>query len=190
MPKWMTIDRDAVKRVTIAALLLTALTGLAFASRGNPDMCKVTGLVTLNGKPVNKATVTFIPDDDGPAVSTGYTDDQGRFDMDTIKPGDGMRRGVYRVLVACTMPPETPARPIADVMRDIMMKKMGGPNGDPKLGAKFARDGLKVTLEQQRKPTRPRLVTPPVYADLVKTPLRAEIRDDRELWFDLQGDVQ
>jgi hypothetical protein len=59
------------------------------------------GKVTLNDKPVEGATVSFVPQGQSrSAVAT--TDANGNFKMMTLNPGDGAEPGEYKVVVSKT----------------------------------------------------------------------------------------
>jgi hypothetical protein len=60
---------------------------------------KATGTVTLDGTPVEGATVTFVPKGEG-RVATGITDAEGKFAMKTVEAGDGAVPGSYDVIVS------------------------------------------------------------------------------------------
>lgn len=171
-----------------AAGLLAGVNGC-----GSSDFSTVTGVVTLDGQPVGKASVTFVPDDDGGSSSTGYTDETGRFKMSTINPGDGVKRGKYKVLVSCTEPSEKLARMPGDRMAERMKERMGGPGGDPKAGAQIAKEAqkeMKEMREQARKAPPTKSLTPAVYADAAKTPLRVEVPTKGELKLELRSDAK
>jgi hypothetical protein len=57
---------------------------------GGPKMSPVTGNVTLDGKPIAKAMVTFTPEKGGQS-STGLTDEKGSYVL--IGNGSGSRKG-------------------------------------------------------------------------------------------------
>jgi len=59
---------------------------------------KVTGTVTLDGKPLAGATIVFRPQKGRPA--SGVTDGQGRYSLSTSAKDDGALPGVYRVTIA------------------------------------------------------------------------------------------
>jgi hypothetical protein len=69
-------------------------------------MVKVTGTVTVKGQPADQVEVTFLPKNGRPA--TGVTDNQGRFELSTLKPGDGAVPGEHRVTLGEYYPPGKP----------------------------------------------------------------------------------
>jgi hypothetical protein len=88
-----------------ASVLLTAT-----ACNSNPQLAEVSGVVTLNGKPMPEALVEFLPDPakgtHGPRAS-GTTDGEGRFRLVRDNEQDGAVVGFHRVLIqdARTFPP-------------------------------------------------------------------------------------
>jgi hypothetical protein len=75
--------------------------GLAFAAGCGDSMrlAPVSGTVTVEGQPLPKAGVTFTPIKGGrPAWAT--TDGQGRFELTTLRAGDGALVGEHVVTVA------------------------------------------------------------------------------------------
>jgi hypothetical protein len=85
-----------------AALLLIAISGLAGCGSGKKSLgtVPVTGRVTYQGKPVDKAVVAFDPQESQRPVATGITDSNGRFQLGTLAPGDGAVPGEYAVLIS------------------------------------------------------------------------------------------
>ena len=97
----------------IAATVALAL--VLGCSRGpsRPKTYPVSGTVTMNGQPVEGATVVFVPkavatgasssaggaQAQGPQVATGETDAQGRYELGTFAKGDGAIPGEYLVKV-------------------------------------------------------------------------------------------
>lgn len=63
----------------------------------NPATVPVTGVVTLDGQPVEGANVMFQSPEQG---SFGLTDAQGRYELQTFEPGDGAMPGEYRVAIS------------------------------------------------------------------------------------------
>lgn len=92
-------------RIGIACLLSAALSG---CGDGRPGLVEATGTVTVDGKPVEGASVSFQPiaeEMEGfgrPAVGT--TDASGKFSLMTYEPGDGVPEGKYKVAVQKRVP--------------------------------------------------------------------------------------
>ncbi len=84
----------------IAWLVFIALGGTFSGcwSRG-PETIPVQGIVTLDGKPVEGATVSFSPKAAG-RPATGTTDAAGHFSLTTFEPGDGAVPGEHVVTVS------------------------------------------------------------------------------------------
>lgn len=80
--------------------LLLVVTALGCGPR-KPSVVSVTGVVTLDGKPVEKAAVTLVPSEAQAAglPASGITDQQGRFTLSTDKIGPGAMPGEYRATV-------------------------------------------------------------------------------------------
>ncbi len=88
-------------RRTIPCLLgLFALVG-AGCGRG-PALAEVSGTVRLNGKPMPKALVEFVPDSatgtTGPS-SMGFSDERGQYSLTTSGHAAGVVVGTHRVVV-------------------------------------------------------------------------------------------
>ncbi len=84
-----------------------------------PTTYKVNGTVTVQGKAVEGALVTFVPTD-GQKVALGSTDADGQFKLSTFSPSDGAQAGGYRITVtklsvpATGSPPPLPPGVLAD----------------------------------------------------------------------------
>jgi hypothetical protein len=63
-----------------------------------PTPVQVTGQVTLDGKPVDGAAITLMPDGGGRPAS-GTTDASGGFKLSTFTAGDGALPGEYTAVV-------------------------------------------------------------------------------------------
>lgn len=79
----------------VGPLSLFALTGCTGDSLGT---VQVNGVVKLDGKPLEGATVIFKPDGEGRAAS-GTTGAEGKFKLTTEVNGDGALPGNYKVAV-------------------------------------------------------------------------------------------
>jgi len=84
-----------------ACLLLSVATLLAAAGcgSGRPTTIPVTGVVTLDGKPIAGASVMFEPEAGG-RPATGTTDSSGKFTLKTFEAGDGALPGKHRISVS------------------------------------------------------------------------------------------
>ena len=78
-----------------AAYVAAMLSGCGDAG---PHMAPVSGVVTLDGSPVANAAVMFVPEGGG-RPATGLTDEEGKFSLETMKPGDGALVGKHQVTV-------------------------------------------------------------------------------------------
>ncbi len=83
--------------VLFLAIAGIVLIGCSRSSR--PPTYRVTGTVTLQGKPVADAVITFVPTGEGEAASA-ITDANGHYALTTWEAGDGARPGEYRVKVS------------------------------------------------------------------------------------------
>lgn len=87
-----------------AAVALVMATGCSRGD-GRPKTYPVTGTVTLNGSPVEGATVVFVPKSpaqpgaQGPQAATATTDASGKYVLGTFARGDGAIPGEYLVRV-------------------------------------------------------------------------------------------
>jgi hypothetical protein len=80
-------------------LLPLVLAALVCGCGGKYKTYGVTGRVTLpDGSPVEGVQVVF-ESADPPVTALGVTDGQGRYELGTVRPGDGAPAGDYRVAV-------------------------------------------------------------------------------------------
>ena len=68
----------------------------------NPKTHKVTGVVTLDGEPVEAANVTFVPRDTkgGLSAAAGTTDASGKYELTSFVANDGAMEGDFDIKVA------------------------------------------------------------------------------------------
>src|SRR6266481_2084761 len=83
----------ALPRLFLCAVILTTA-----GCGGLSKPIKVKGIVTLDGKPLPGATVTFTPLAEG-HVASGRTDQDGSFRLTTFQTDDGALAGSYKVVV-------------------------------------------------------------------------------------------
>ena len=83
----------AFSKTIVAAITLLAV---GCARSDVPETAVVEGTVSMNGKPLPNIGVVFFPTGSGPMAS-GNTDQEGRFELTTVKPKDGAVVGKHRV---------------------------------------------------------------------------------------------
>lgn len=96
----------------VSMLTLTMLAGCGTSDA--PKTFKVSGTVTLEGKPVDGAIVTFVSSENK-KNAVGSTNAKGEFKLSTFGPGDGALPGSYKVTISKTdeaaAPPATTPPP-------------------------------------------------------------------------------
>ena len=94
-------------RIASAVLFAAVCLFAAGCGESAPDVVPASGTVTLNGKPLPKVQVKFIPQADVGAefIATGVTDDQGRYTL-TCNGEPGACEGENKVIIAEQEPPE------------------------------------------------------------------------------------
>ena len=71
-------------------------------SRARPATHRASGTVEYLGQPMSRAVVTFVARDEARGkefTAVGFTDDGGRFELKTFRPGDGAIEGSHRVTI-------------------------------------------------------------------------------------------
>jgi hypothetical protein len=114
----------------------------------------VRGTVTLDGKPMAGATVTFLPEDAAGRQATATTAEDGSFHLTTLAPRDGAMPGAYKVVVQ-----HAPAQArIAGSQREVFEAMKKAPKEKPKPSAglppKYSDPGQTV-LRQTVPPAGP-----------------------------------
>lgn len=98
----MTITR--VLGIPAFVLLLTCgAAGCASKSEG-PELAAVSGTVKYRGKPLENASVVFLPDAQGQLLASGTTDSKGHYQLTTRNTNDGALVGKHRVTVTLRGP--------------------------------------------------------------------------------------
>lgn len=83
--------------VTRLAIILIAISGCGVA-KDQPELGKVTGVVTLDGKPLADAIVEFRPEQGRP--SSGLTDDEGHYSLVYLGDTQGALIGTHSVRIS------------------------------------------------------------------------------------------
>jgi len=95
-------------------IIPVAICFVAGCADSGPNVAKVVGTITYDGKPLSGATVVFSPES-GERVGNGGTDENGHYFLGTFEIKDGAIVGKHRVAVVARgpnrLPPEgTPGR--------------------------------------------------------------------------------
>lgn len=115
---------------------------------GVPGVVKVSGTVTLDGTPVEAATVSFRPEGDARAAS-GRTDANGRFQLTTLNPGDGALPGSYKVSISKVEDTDPAHQITAEEMAEMMSGDKQAPKGPTRPGQKTKNVGMKYHVPQK-----------------------------------------
>ena len=118
------------------------------------------GVVKLDGRPLEGATVHFIAQEDGGRDAFGSTDAEGEFELSTLEPGDGAFRGNYKVIVR----PATQA--------------------NPELSAESPTEAMAAASAGQRL-NRPAVALPPRYSQPSQTILMQRVPADGNVVFEV-----
>lgn len=104
------------RSLIVGSLALALFVG---CGESNPPTEKVTGTVTLDGTPVEGATVTFVPDDPAIRPATGKTGADGTYTLTSFVAGDGAMAGSYKIKVtkfpSSAAPEPAPTAPAKDM---------------------------------------------------------------------------
>lgn len=91
--------------VIILCYGLYAIMSASLKTVGHPPLETVSGTITLDDKPLPHAEVIFIPQDEWkedhkPSDSRGFTDDQGKFELQYLKdlPGAALGKHIVRII--------------------------------------------------------------------------------------------
>lgn len=103
--------RFARRSLAPAWLAALALVGCGGEPADTLPRRPIEGVVTLGGKPVEVATIQFLPGDPGQEAVLGFAEvRQGKFAIDRAK---GLVPGTYRVVIS-SVPPAAPMDPNAE----------------------------------------------------------------------------
>jgi hypothetical protein len=95
-----------LRRITLITLF--SLLGIVVAGCSGPkgpELTRITGVVTFEGKPVGPGTVAFLPSDPTGSPASGTIEKNGTFKMSMFNPGDGALPGSYKVAVTVIKEP-------------------------------------------------------------------------------------
>lgn len=88
---------DDFRRVMLSAALCALVVGCGPGGPGVPPLVKVSGTITMDGKPLADAMVNFTPDTGRP--SAGKTDAQGKYSLMYNEKTEGAVVGKHKVQI-------------------------------------------------------------------------------------------
>jgi hypothetical protein len=152
---------------------LVALVAACFFSPGCSDASKVNGLVTLDGTPVEGASVVFVSES-GNETYTGRTDAKGEFTVLSADQKSGAKPGTYKVLVTKLPPKEPMSAPAPGEGGSAAAKEMqaASKGASPKGAAGMPNP---MMGRGSQAPIGVKSELPAVYASAESTPLRVKI---------------
>ena len=141
--RWLTlpIGGGAIRRAAVAAVGLLALAGC----QGSHEMetARVSGVVTLDDKPLTRGTVMFVPTSGRAGI--GIIGPSGEFRLSTYHTDDGALVGHHKVSVSIPDDRELNTKPtIAGIPRRYMSAESSGLVAEVKAGEENVVD-LKLT---------------------------------------------
>ncbi len=174
LPEKGTTTQEKARRsaswCTVAVFLFPFAVCLVLGCGGSGAV-KVRGTVTLDGKPVDGAGVTFIPTGEGGRQASGTTGADGSFQLTTYKPNDGALPGEYKVIVQYSDPLTE-----SDVPQAV----------EPGKSMKDIWDAsMKAQRAKAKKP--PKWVIPAKYSDPGKTQLKQKVPAEGSVTLDLKS---
>jgi hypothetical protein len=154
--------KSALSGVCLLVVGLLAVTTLGCGSR----LTKVRGVVTLDGKPLDRAGVQFLPIGGKGQPANGITENDGSFHVDTLAPDDGAWPGEYKVV-------------ISKYELDPVMQQQKIDPSDPKSTARAYAAAAKVTGKPKK------YLVPAIYLREDTTPLRWKVPDENNKTLEL-----
>jgi hypothetical protein len=124
-----------MRRVSLGGAALALLFLSASGCGGRYTPVAINGVVTLDGKPVEGASVSFliVGEEKEGRPATGVTDATGTFHLSTMGKDDGALPGNYKVVIAKWVPlkpdvkiPDFPKTPEGKAARDEFLYRLYG----------------------------------------------------------------
>jgi hypothetical protein len=135
------------------AVLLAPLLGLVGCGDGGPKIVPVSGVVLIDGKPLDYGHIQVIPTGWRPA--SGGIGSDGRFTLSTTVPGDGVAVGTHPVAILAgesitseQMVWHAPEK-YADIKTSNLTVTISGPTNDLKI--ELQSDGTQGPVKPKRK---------------------------------------
>jgi hypothetical protein len=168
-------------RLRLASLACLLVLAALVGGCGKGKAVKVSGIVKLDGEPVEGASVQFLPVDPSKGMpANGRTGSDGRFRLTTRIPNDGAIPGEYKIVVTFEESHNAPAGAGT------------GPGGEMRADQLIGK--FKSLAEEQKKqskggeaPKTKASKIPAVYGEFKTTPLKATVPADGDINLDLRS---
>ncbi|HEV3021571.1 MAG TPA: carboxypeptidase-like regulatory domain-containing protein [Pirellulales bacterium] len=180
-------------------ILTAGILGSFLATFGCNPAPKITtiaasGTVTYNGKPVEKATVTFFPADKGGRQAVGVTGSDGRFMLKTHLGGSTMESGAeaneYKVTVIFKKEPISPIQGAPPTDPEEIKKKRAEGRAMGAAQAEKSQAEGEAAKRSKGKTLGVDSELPAKYADFDTTPFTATVKagEKNDFPFELKDD--
>lgn len=136
--------KQCISNLSLLALLLAGCGSSDRWKDGRPPVYPASGSVTMNGQPLEGATVIFSPEDPAGKPGVAITDKSGRFDAETFEPKDGLTAGPHKVTVEKTTLVDKQGNPVEVIREPGDVKEV---REVPKQYSNFATSGLRVEVK-------------------------------------------
>ncbi len=129
-------------------MLLVVTAMIAGCGQSGPEILPVTGVVTLDGKPLDQARVVFVPDKGRPAV--GLTDSSGQYKLQFNETKWGALSGPHKVQITTERQASggEGGEPLIPAQKELLPKKY---NESTELQANVAPDKVKFDFDLTSK---------------------------------------
>lgn len=99
-----------------------------------PPLGEVHGVVTYQGEPLDKATITFFPAQTGMRPAVGVTDARGRYQLRISGATSGAIVGACEVTIACREPVDGPP---PEGVSPALAQELPQQEGEPRIPLKY-----------------------------------------------------
>ncbi len=105
--------------------LVSVIIGCGTAATPLPELQPVSGSVSLDGQPLARAVLSFLPQGRTTGqVSVGVTDEQGKFECEYPGGAKGVPVGEYKVLISKLVTPSGEPLPEGSTAADLEAKEI------------------------------------------------------------------
>lgn len=124
-------SKRCVFNAPLLLLICLILTGCGGGPTDTPPLAKVKGTVTLDGKPLTSGSVQLTPDKNRGTkgrMALGNINEDGSFELMTIRAGDGAQVGYHLVAIECYESSDfDPNQPVNQSPKSLIPKRYTDP---------------------------------------------------------------